>query len=298
MDRGSWCNSVGSLFLIRSSGSLDDRAAKPGFAMQNIIAITNATVYRGATKVFDDLSLEIPLRCHTVILGPNGSGKSTLLKLLAREIYPAAGNESSVDGSVKIFGETEWNLWELRSRLGIISGDLQNEYAGSATGLEVILSGLYSSIGIWPNQQFSRQQRNSAQVILESVGGSHLADRPYEEMSTGEQRRLLLGRALIHDPQALVLDEPTSGLDIAACFLYMEIVRALIRNGKTVILVTHHLHEIPPEINRVILLNEGKIVADGAKHDILTSEALSKLYGIPMQLHCADGFYWAVPAAF
>ena len=116
--------------------------------VQKIIEISGATVYRGATKVFDELSLEIPLHNSTVILGPNGSGKSTLLKLLARDLYPAAGN----GGSVRIFGQENWNLWELRSHLGILSGDLQNEYAGSATGLEVILSGLYSSIGLWPNQ--------------------------------------------------------------------------------------------------------------------------------------------------
>jgi iron complex transport system ATP-binding protein len=116
-------------------------------------------------------------------------------------------------------------------------------------------------------------------------------------MSAGEQRRLLLGRALIHDPEALVLDEPTSGLDVAACFHYMDIVRNLMRSAKTVILVTHHLHEIPPEITRVILLKEGKIVADGPKGEVLSGAALTRLYGIPIELHCADGFYWATPAS-
>jgi iron complex transport system ATP-binding protein len=265
--------------------------------MQNIIEITNATIYRGANKVFDGLSLEIPLHCNTVILGPNGSGKSTLLKLLAREIYPAVGPENSGGGSVKIFGETDWNLWDLRSRLGIISTDLQYEYSGSAIGLEVILSGLFSSIGLWPNQQFSRADAQRASQILHQLGVAHLADREFAALSTGEQRRLLLGRALIHDPEALVLDEPTSGLDLKSCFQYLEIVRNLMRDGKSVILVTHHLHEIPPEIARVILLSEGKIIADGNKQDVLTSAALSNLYGTPVRLHSVDGFYWAVPAS-
>ena len=260
--------------------------------VQKIIEILGATVYRGATKVFDELSFEIPLHSSTVILGPNGSGKSTLLKLLARELYPAAGN----GGSVRIFGQADWNLWELRSHLGIISGDLQNDFSGSATGREVILSGLYSSIGVWPNQQFSREDRERAARILETLGVAQLDDREFGALSTGEQRRLLLGRVLIHDPEVLVLDEPTSGLDLRACFQYLEIVRGLMRAGKTVVLVTHHLHEIPPEITRVILLKEGNIIADGNKQDLLTSENLSHLYSIPMQLHCAEGFYWAVPA--
>jgi iron complex transport system ATP-binding protein len=259
--------------------------------MRKIIEISNATVYRGARRVFDALSLEIPVHCNTVILGPNGSGKSTLLKLLALELYPAAAN----GGSVRIFGQAEWNLWELRSHLGIVSGDLQDEYAGSATGLEVILSGLYSSIGLWPNQHFSHEEQQRAMQILETLGVAHLNDREFDALSTGEQRRLLLGRALIHDPEALVLDEPTSGLDLRACFQYLATVRSLMHGGKTVVLVTHHLHEIPPEITRVILLREGKIIADGNKQDLLTSENLTLLYGIPMQLHRADGFYWAVP---
>jgi iron complex transport system ATP-binding protein len=284
---------AGDLSWKGGGDRLEDRVAKPGLAMQNIIEISNATVYRGATKVFDALTLEIPFHCHTVILGPNGSGKSTLLKLLAREIYAAASKEGNGEASVKIFGQSEWNLWDLRSRLGIISSELQRDYSGSATGLEVVLSGLYSTIGIWPNQQFSRAQQIRARGILESVGGSHLADRPYQQMSAGEQRRLLLGRALIHNPEALVLDEPTSGLDIAACFQYLDIVRSLMRAGKTVVLVTHHLHEIPPEISRVVLLKKGRIVADGPKGEVLSSAALTRFYGIPIELHGADGFYWA-----
>ena len=265
----------------------------PGFDMQNIIEILNATIYRGATKVFDALSLEIPLQCNTVVLGPNGSGKTTLLKLLARELYPAAEN----GGSVKIFGESEWNLWDLRSRLGIISEDLQEQYDGSATGLEVILSGLFSSIGIWPNQECSTADEQRASSILRTLGITHLADREFGAASTGEQRRLLLGRALIHEPAALVLDEPTSGLDLKSCFQYLEIVRILMREGKTVILVTHHLHEIPPEITRVILLQEGKVLADGYRNDVLTSDTLSRLYGTPLALHQANGVFWAVPDA-
>jgi iron complex transport system ATP-binding protein len=267
------------------------RRARPKTVMEKIIEIANATVYRGETKVLENLSLEIALHTSTVILGPNGSGKSTLLKLLAHEVYPVVSNGSYV----QVFGQTHWNLWELRARLGIISSDLQYEYEDYVTGEDVILSGLYSSIGVWPNQEFSRKDQERALQILKTLGAEHLQNRPYRTLSTGEQRRLLLGRALIHNPEALVLDEPTSGLDLQSCFQYLNIVRGLIRAGKTIVLVTHHLHEIPPEIFRVVLLKAGTIVASGAKQELLSSERLSRLYGIPMQVRCADGFYWATP---
>jgi len=260
--------------------------------MQNILEIRNVTVYRGRTRVFQNLSLEIPLGCHAVILGPNGAGKSTLLKLLSRELYPVARPGSSV----RVFGQEEWNVWELRSRLGIISDDLQTDYSGNASGRDVILSGLYASIGLWPNQTFDSSDRDRADEIMGRLGVAELAKKPFGAMSTGERGRFLLGRALISDPQALVLDEPTGGLDLKARFQYLDIVRALMGQGKTVILVTHHIHEIPPEMERVLLLKEGKVVADGAKQSVLTSGRLSSLFEVPIQLLRANGFYQAVPA--
>ena len=259
--------------------------------MQKIIEIKNATVYRGETQVFDRLTLEIPLGCDTAILGPNGAGKSTLLKLFSADLYPMACEGSYVE----MFGRRHWNVWDLRAHLGIVSEDLQTEYTGSATGLNVILSGLYSSIDVWDYQQFSPEDTNRAGRIMDQLGVSDLKTRRFETMSTGQQRRFLLGRALINDPDTLVLDEPTSGLDLKACFQYIEIVRGLMQAGKTVILVTHHIHEIPPEISRVVLLKDGKVVADGEKTEILTSENLSHLFDIPIQLVQVNGFYQAVP---
>jgi iron complex transport system ATP-binding protein len=259
--------------------------------MPKIIEIANATVYRGKNMVFDRLSLEIATGCNTAILGPNGAGKSTLLKLLSRELYPAARD----GGYVELFGKRCWNVWELRSHLGIVSDDLQNEYSGDATGLNVILSGLYSSIDVWSYQRFSAEDRQRAARIMKLLGVEDLKDRPFAAMSTGQQRRFLLGRALINEPAALVLDEPTSGLDLKACFQYLDIVRALMQAGKTVILVTHHIHEVPPEVSRVILLKDGKVIVDGEKGQILTSKTLSHLFDIPIQLVKVNGFYQAVP---
>jgi len=260
--------------------------------MPPILEIQNATVYRGRTRVFEDFSLEISLGCHTVILGPNGAGKSTLLKLLSRELYPVAQSGSFV----RVFGKEEWNVWELRSHLGMVSDDLQSAYGGAVSGLDVILSGLYSSIGIWPGQHFTAADKEHAVEIMRMLGVAELEKKPFAAMSTGERRRFLLGRALISNPDALVLDEPTGGLDLKARFQYLDLIRDLMRRGKTVILVTHHIHEIPPEMDRVILLKEGKVVADGKKATVLTSEGLSRLFDTSVELVRANGYYQAVPA--
>jgi iron complex transport system ATP-binding protein len=259
--------------------------------MQKIIEIKNATVYRQQTRVFNELSLEISQGCNTAILGPNGSGKTTLLKLLLREIYPLHR-----DGSyVRVFGRERWNVWEMRAHFGIVSHDLQQQYASNARGINVILSGYYSSIDTAAHQQFSTKDKDRAYRIMNTLGVAELKDRTFSAMSTGEQRRFLLGRALVNEPEALVLDEPTSGLDLKACFQYLDTVRGLMRDGKTVILVTHHIHEIPPEVSRVVLLKDGEVGADGEKAEILTKENLSNLFDTPIELVQVNGFYQAVP---
>jgi iron complex transport system ATP-binding protein len=263
--------------------------------MLAILEIQNVTVYRGRTRVFENFSLAIPVGSQTVILGPNGAGKSTLLKLLSRELYPAA-QPPEAGSFVRVFGQEEWNVWDLRSRLGIVSDDLQSTYNGHASGRDVILSGLYASIGLWPNQRFTSSDQERASEIMQLLGVAELEKNPFGAMSTGERRRFLLGRALIREPEALILDEPTGGLDLKARFQYLGIVRALMGQGKTVILVTHHIHEIPPEVSRVILLKDGKIVADGDKESVLSSERLSSLFETPIELLRSNGFYQAVPA--
>ena len=127
------------------------------------------------------------------------------------------------------------------------------------------------------------------------LGIEDLKSRQFSTMSTGEQRKFLLARALVHDPEVLVLDEPTSGLDLRACFQYLEIIQGLMSTGKNVILVTHHVHEIPPEITRAILLKEAKVVDDGDKTNILTSKTLSKLFDRPIKIIEENGFYQALP---
>ena len=257
----------------------------------NIIDLQNITVFQGRNKVLEDFSLTIDESQSTVILGPNGSGKTTLLKLLNRELYIVEDPKSSL----KIFEKDRWNVDNLRSNLGVVSQHLQYGYSNSAIGLYVVLSGFYSSDGIWQHQTFEEEKLNRAKEVMDLLSISELQDRAFSSMSTGEQRKFLLARSLVNDPAVLVFDEPTSGLDMSACFQYLEIIRELIGMGKKVVLVTHHVHEIPPEVTRVILLKEGKVIEDGNKDEILTNTNLTNLFDWPIKLVKENGYYQAMP---
>ena len=257
----------------------------------NIIDFQNVTVFQGRNKVLDDFSLTIDESQSTVILGPNGSGKTTLLKLLNRELYIVEEKNSSL----KIFEKDRWNVDELRSNLGVVSQHLQYGYSSSAIGLYVVLSGFYSSDGIWQHQEFDKSKLDRAKEVMDLLSITHLKDREFSTMSTGEQRKFLLARSLVNDPAVLVFDEPTSGLDMSTCFQYLEIIRELISMGKKVILVTHHIHEIPPEVTRVILLKEGRVIEDGDKDQILTNTNLTNLFDWPIRVIKENGYFQAIP---
>lgn len=154
------------------------------------------TVYRGTQPVLHELSLVVAPRCSTVILGPNGSGKSTLMKVFLRLLYPVVGP----DRYVLLMGQETWNVWDLRTQLGIVSADMQQAYPGRTSGLEIVLSGFFSSLDVYDHQAISFIQRTRSDEMMNKLGIAHLRDRPFDEMSTGEQRRTLLGRALVQNP--------------------------------------------------------------------------------------------------
>jgi iron complex transport system ATP-binding protein len=279
-----------------SGGRPDGEAVNDSRAKNSevpLVEIRNASIFRGNTRVFDNFSLTIAQHQPVAILGPNGSGKTTLLKVINREIYPVR----DPDSVVRILGRDRWNVWQLRSRIGIVSHDLQAVYRPATTGLEVVLSGYLSSIGIHGllANRILPGQRERALTTLEEIGAADLAGIRLGEMSTGQQRRCLLGRALVHDPDTLILDEPTAGLDLAAAFDYLGRIRRLSEAGKNIVLVSHSLSEIPPEIDRVILLRGGRIVADGSKHEVLTAENLRLTYGVDVRIAVIDGYYLAYP---
>ncbi len=257
----------------------------------SLIELHNVTVYRGNAKIFDRFSLSLPQGANAVILGPNGAGKTTLLKVLMRELYPVKDGSSTI----RILGRTSWNVWELRSELGFVSQDLQNRYLGYVTGMDVILSGFHSSVGVYRHQEFARREYERACEVAHQLDIEPLLETPFARMSTGEQRRYLLARALVRKPAALILDEPTSGLDLNATFKYLSSIRELMRSGTQIVLVTHHIHEIPPEIDHVVLLKNRKVAACGDKAALLTASSLTELYGVAMHVVCANGYYQVVP---
>ena len=256
--------------------------------MHPLIEFQNVTVYRGEKVALDGITLSIQAGEHVAILGPNGCGKSTLIKTITRECYPRySGNGAGL----RIFGQECWNVFDLRALLGIVSNDLMQSCARDISGREAVLSGFFSSIGIWPNHHVTAAMEARTDEILDLLEISHLAGRDVNEMSSGEARRILIGRALAHDPKALVLDEPTASLDLHAMHELRAILRKLARAGTSIIVVTHHLPDIIPEIGRVILIKKGRVLRDGSKRDVLTSELLSELFETPVELVERDGLY-------
>ena len=253
-----------------------------------ILEFDNVTIFRDGTPALQEVSFRIHPGEHTVILGPNGSGKSTLIKAITRELYPRYPDRSRV----RLWGRESWHLFELRSLLGIVTNDLVQACTRPCSALETVLSGFFSSIGVWPNHHVTPEMEQRALEALRFFDLGHLASRPLTEMSSGEVRRAVFARALVHDPRALVLDEPTSSLDVRAQHEVRQAMRRLARSGVTVILVTHHLPDIIPEIGRAILLKNGRIFFDGSKKSALDPERLSALFAVQVRVEEAGGCYF------
>lgn len=269
--------------------------AKEGFPFPPAIRLVPApllidfrklTVTRGDKAVLRDFTLQVRLGEPIALLGPNGSGKSTLIKAITREIYPLAGGRGF---RFQVLGRDDWDVDDLRGHLGIVALDqlqnLSNEITlRRVTARELVLSGYFNSLGLWPHHRVKPAQERHAREILRFLEISHLAHRAVSEMSSGEQRRAMIGRALVHQPEALILDEPTNSLDPGAVREFRQLLRKLVRAGKSLILVTHHIADLIPEIERVILFKNGRIAADGPKAKRLTSPALSRLFGAKLRV--------------
>jgi iron complex transport system ATP-binding protein len=252
-----------------------------------LLDLQNVSVMRGTKVVLENCSLRIQGDERMAILGPNGCGKSTLIKTITRECYPLV----QAGSWLTILGRERWDVFELRSRLGIVSNDLMSWCTSEASGRDVVLSGFFSSTRIFPHHNVDAKHRERADAALAEVRISHLADRPVREMSSGEARRVLIARALVHKPRALLFDEPSNSLDVVARQGLRQTMSSLAKSGIGIILVTHDLADLIPEIDRVLLMAKGQIVADGPKEQMLQPQMLERVFGIRLEVARQKGYY-------
>jgi len=251
----------------------------------DFLDLRSVNVARGDRVVLHDMNLTIRAGEHVAILGPNGCGKSTLILTMTCQIYPIVQPEMRV----RIFGRERWDLTELRKRFGVVGAglmgaELPGERTAVTTGLDAVTAGFFSASTLWPNLHVTDEMRARAAEALERMEAAHLGAQLVGAMSAGEKRRVLIARALVHRPRQLLLDEPSNALDLAAQRELRETLRRLAREGTGLVLVTHHLGDILPEIERIILMSGGRIVADGPREELLTESRLSELFNAPVRI--------------
>jgi iron complex transport system ATP-binding protein len=262
--------------------------------MPAFLELAHVNVARGDNVVLHDINLTVNTGEHIAILGPNGCGKSTLIKTITCECYPAVSlNPAQPETRVSIFGRERWDLTELKKRLGVVSAELPGRPTLETTGRDAVITGFFSSSTLWPNLTVTSEMRERAEKILQLIDAVEFADKLVGQMSAGQQRRIMIGRALVGSAGMLLLDEPSNALDLAAQAELRDLLRKLAREGTGILLITHHIADIPPEIDRILMMQEGRIVADGPKNELLTAERLSTLFKTEVRLSERDGFFYA-----
>lgn len=250
-----------------------------------IVSLRNITVRRSGRQIINSLSLDIFSHEHVAIIGANGAGKSTLVQVMSEEVHPLW----APDSKRLLFGRDRWRVLELRKKMGIVSQSLQYMCNTTFPVRHIVLSGFFSSIGLDFHHQVTSEMVDMANRCLAEHGVAHLAEKPMRSLSSGEARRVLLARAVVHNPAVMLLDEAVSNLDLPAKRVYRDSLENFARDGRTLILVTHDLSEIIREIGRVVVLKDGRIIADGPKEQVLTEGVLSEAYGTRVFISERDG---------
>lgn len=259
--------------------------------IEPIIFFDNVELRYFDTPVLKNISFQINKGENCVILGANGSGKTSLIKLINCELYPSHKNEPF---KREILGKEQWEVSRLRKHLGVVTNDLHTNFAfnaGYLSGFETVISGFFGTIGLFGHLEVLPKYILAANDAMERLGIKHLSKKRVDEMSTGELRKCIVARALVHPVKAILLDEPTVGLDIKAQQDFISMMRSLANSGTTVILVTHHIEEVFEEINKTILIKDGMIYAQGSSDEVLNSANLSEIFDMPINLAINNGKY-------
>ncbi|MBF6296873.1 ABC transporter ATP-binding protein [Nocardia amamiensis] len=254
-----------------------------------LIDFTDVTVRRSGHTLVGPVSWQVELDERWVVLGPNGAGKTSLLRMAAAEMHPTAG-------IAHLLGERigKVDVSELRPRIGLSSAAVASRVPLDEKVSDLVVSAGYAVLGRW-RERYDDLDTDRAIDMLESLGAEHLSDRTYGTLSEGERKRVLIARALMTDPELLLLDEPAAGLDLGGREELVERLGDLAADpdAPAIVLVTHHVEEIPPGFTHGLLLNEGAVVAQGLLSDVLTAENLSDAFRQSIALDRVDGRYFA-----
>ena len=257
-----------------------------------MLAFAGVGVVRGHNTLLDEVSWEVEEGQRWVVLGPNGAGKTTLLQLASGRMHPTRGVVGilgDVLGAVDVF--------ELRPRIGLASAALAERIPGGERVRDVVVTASYGVVGRW-RENYDALDHERATELLRALGADQLADRRYGTLSEGERKRVQIARALMTDPELMLLDEPAAGLDLGGREDLVRRLGAIAADlaAPALVLVTHHVEEIPPHFTDVLLLREGKVVAQGPLELALTAETLSETFGLPLVLE-RHGDRWSARAA-
>jgi iron complex transport system ATP-binding protein len=257
--------------------------------MVNVLHFTDVSVVRGGTTILDSVNWNVADDQRWVILGPNGAGKTTLLQIAAAFMHPSTGQADVLEETL---GGTD--VFELRPRIGFASTAMARKVPGQEKVLDVVMTAAYSVTGRW-NEEYETIDERRAQRVLQEWKLDHLADRKFGTLSDGEQKRVQIARSVMTDPEILLLDEPAASLDLGARESLLQLLSGYAQepNSPAIIMVTHHVEEIPLGFTHVLLLSGGKIVSAGPIGEALTAEALSETFGLNVEVTETEGRYSA-----